>query len=85
MGRSTDQSPGGVLAVAIVPTVLCIIVVALRFYTRRYQQKVSYGWDDWLTLPALVKRLPLHYCFHSSFLIPLLVFDYRNGSHLYHW
>ncbi|KAI9655079.1 MAG: hypothetical protein M1821_005562 [Bathelium mastoideum] len=53
MGRTLDKTASGVLGVATAPVTLCIIAVALRFYTRHIQQ-AGYGIDDWLTLPALV-------------------------------
>ena len=45
--------PGEVIAAGAVLPSLCIIIVALRFWTRSLQ-KGNYGVDDWLTLPALV-------------------------------
>ena len=46
-------SPSKVIASGVVWLVLCVIVVALRFYTRRVQgAKVLL--DDWLMLRTLV-------------------------------
>lgn len=56
MGFTIDTSyitPRGMLAGAIVPTVLAIIAVMLRFYVRR-MKKQDLLWDDWLLIPALV-------------------------------
>ncbi|KAF2660948.1 hypothetical protein K491DRAFT_774271 [Lophiostoma macrostomum CBS 122681] len=55
MGRTLDTSyitPGGILAAAIVPTLLAITAVVLRFCARRAsKQKVL--WDDWLLIPGV--------------------------------
>jgi hypothetical protein len=40
--------------VACVFSVLCIIVVAARFYATRLK-KAQIGPDDWMCIPALVK------------------------------
>ena len=56
-----DDNPSYVLAAGIVMPILAIVFVALRFYTRS-KQKLPYGLDDWLALPALVRvhaRKPL--------------------------
>jgi hypothetical protein len=56
MGRAIDTSyitPGGILAAAIVPALLAVIAVALRFCARR-TKKQKLLWDDWLLLPGLV-------------------------------
>ena len=47
------QTPGHVLAVAILLPILDIVAVALRFYARR-KRRLPLGPDDWLTLPATV-------------------------------
>ena len=55
-GLTIDTSyitPSGVLAATIVPTVLSIISVILRFHVRR-KQKAPILWDDWLLVPGLV-------------------------------
>lgn len=41
------------LALAITLSILGIIAVALRFYTRR-KQRAALRIDDWLTIPALI-------------------------------
>jgi hypothetical protein len=41
------------LAIAIVSIILQIAVVALRFYTRK-AYKTQWGFDDYLTVPALL-------------------------------
>lgn len=47
------QTPGHVVAAAVVLPVLDVLVVGLRFYTRR-RQRLPLQMDDWLTLPAAV-------------------------------
>jgi hypothetical protein len=56
------DSPDGLclMGVSIAMSVLQIIFVALRFYTRRLQRE-KYGWDDWVMLIALVCTLVLYY------------------------
>jgi hypothetical protein len=48
-----DQDPAYVLTAGALFPPLCIIAVALRFYTRRVQ-KLELRLDDWLLLPSLV-------------------------------
>ena len=48
-----DQNPNYMLAAGATFIALCIIIVALRFFTRSLQ-KARIGIDDWLVLPALV-------------------------------
>ncbi len=47
-------SPSNVIALGVVWPLLCAVVVALRFYTRRVQG-ARLLLDDWLTIPALVR------------------------------
>ncbi|MCJ1235653.1 hypothetical protein MMC14_003624 [Varicellaria rhodocarpa] len=49
-------TPNNFIAVSVLFPLLDIIVVALRFYTRRVQ-KFSLKSDDWLTLAALVVNI----------------------------
>lgn len=46
-------SPSEVLAAGVVLPVVGFIAVALRIYARR-KQKVPLGWDDWLSVPAVI-------------------------------
>ncbi|MCJ1437277.1 hypothetical protein MMC27_006663 [Xylographa pallens] len=46
-------TPGNIVAAASVLPALSIVLVSLRFYTRRIQ-RAQIGIDDWLTLPGLV-------------------------------
>ena len=57
-------TPGSMIAVAILFSILAIVSVLLRFYMRR-TQNVSLGADDWLILPAMVS-----YCQIVSVLVP---------------
>lgn len=50
-------SPSNVIAAAVVWPPLCLIVVALRFYTRK-RQGARLLIDDWLTIPAVVCVYP---------------------------
>jgi hypothetical protein len=52
---SHGPSGGGnsLLGVSVALSVLQIVFVASRFYTRRLQRQ-RYGWDDWVMLFALV-------------------------------
>lgn len=52
------ESPGKMIALATVLTILPMIAVALRFYARRIKG-TDFAWDDYLILPALV-RLETH-------------------------
>lgn len=49
---------GGLLATTILVTVLCIVIVALRFATRIWIVK-RVGWDDWCILFACVSGRPV--------------------------
>ena len=49
-GQSAILITGGIF------TILAIISVSLRFYTRRFT-KESLGWDDWLLLAAVIAML----------------------------
>ena len=51
------DSPSSVQAVAIVSSLLGLVAVALRFYTRRIQ-KAPLLLDDYLTVPAIVRLTP---------------------------
>lgn len=48
-----DESPGKMYALATVLTVLAIVAVVLRFYSRRIK-KVHLSWDDYSIVLALV-------------------------------
>ena len=48
-----DESPGKMYALATVLTVLAIVAVILRFYSRRIK-KVHLSWDDYSVVLALV-------------------------------
>ena len=48
------SSSSGVIAAGVVWPLLCAIVVALRFYTRRIQGAKLLK-DDWLIVPKLVR------------------------------
>ena len=52
MASERLTAPLVITAGAIWPPV-CVTVVALRFYTRK-TQTAKLGYDDWLTIPALV-------------------------------
>ena len=47
------ETPGKMYALASVLTVLAIVAVVLRFYSRRIK-KVGVSWDDYLIVLALV-------------------------------
>ena len=47
------ETPGKMYALAVVLTLLPLIAIPLRVYTRRIQ-KCKLQWDDFLVLPALV-------------------------------
>lgn len=46
---------GEIIAAGTVLPILAIIAVILRFFVRSRQQ-AAVGLDDWLTIPALVRR-----------------------------
>ena len=48
-----NESPGKMYALATVLTILAIVAVVLRFYSRRIR-KVRPSWDDYLIVLALV-------------------------------
>lgn len=48
------------MAVAVVWPPLCLIVVALRFFTRK-RQNARLLIDDWLTIPAVVCIIYLNF------------------------
>lgn len=52
----STPSPLSVIATSIALSVLCTVVVLLRFWTRRIL-KTRLMLDDWLTLSALVSSL----------------------------
>ena len=52
------ETPGKMYALASVLTVLAILAVILRFYSRRIK-KVSASWDDYLIVLALVGLFPV--------------------------
>ena len=54
MASERLTAPLVITAGAIWPPV-CATVVALRFYTRK-TQTARLGFDDWLTIPALVRH-----------------------------
>ena len=47
------ETPGKMYALATVLSILAIVAVALRFYSRRIK-KVSPSWDDFCVVLALV-------------------------------
>ena len=57
-----DSEPGHVVACAAAFLALCPLLVGIRFLTRLTQVPRKLGIDDWLTIPALVKRFldPAH-------------------------
>ena len=52
------ETPGKMYALAFVLTVLAIVAVFLRFYSRRIK-KVGASWDDYLIVLALVGLFPI--------------------------
>lgn len=48
------STPGAIIAVTVTLTILCSVLVVLRFFTRRPEGKRSLP-DDWLCLAALVR------------------------------
>lgn len=53
MGLRMYNSPGGIIAAAVITEVLAVSCVGLRFYSRRWKrQKITTS--DWLILVALV-------------------------------
>lgn len=56
-----DTSPVGTIGVGVAMPVLGVIFVALRFYTRRMMKNRILA-DDWLLIPALVRRPRLSSC-----------------------
>lgn len=58
-------APGGTYAVSILLPALGIIFVGLRVYTR-FLQRLSLGPDDWLMMPALVRKIR---CFFKELLM----------------
>jgi hypothetical protein len=46
-------APGELMAAAIALPLVCLVLVALRFYTRRIQRQ-AIGIDDWMSVMALV-------------------------------
>ena len=58
MSNVDAPSPSNVIAAGVVWPLLCAIVVALRFYTRR-AQGARLLLDDWMTIPALVRMTRL--------------------------
>ena len=53
-------TPNKFIAISVLFPLLNVIVVALRFYTRRVQ-RASLKSDDWLTLAALVSDSLCHH------------------------
>ena len=51
------ETPGKMYALASVLTILAIVAVVLRFYSRRIK-KVGVSWDDYLIVLALVGLFP---------------------------
>ena len=52
------ETPGKMYALASVLTILAIVAVILRFYSRRIK-KVGVSWDDYLIVLALVGLFPV--------------------------
>ncbi|MCJ1420086.1 hypothetical protein MMC32_006443 [Xylographa parallela] len=48
-----DESPGKMYALGAVLSLMAIVVVPLRFYAR-YHHRTPFGWDDYMTIPALL-------------------------------
>jgi hypothetical protein len=53
MAHGPSGGGNSLLGVSVALSVLQIVFVASRFYTRRLQRQ-RYGWDDWIMLFALV-------------------------------
>lgn len=51
----TYANPRSTLAVSIVLPILAVITVSLRLYCRT-AHKTPKSWDDWLIVPAMVRR-----------------------------
>lgn len=47
------ETPGKMIALATVLTLLAVVAVSLRFFARRIK-KTKLAWDDYTILPALV-------------------------------
>lgn len=47
------ETPGKMYALAICMTLLAMVAIVLRFYTRHIK-KASYSYDDYMILPAMV-------------------------------
>lgn len=74
------ETPGKMYALASVLTVLAIVAVVLRFYSRRIK-KVGASWDDYLIVLALVGVFPLMLASERMTYISALLKD----LHYCHW
>ena len=54
------ETPGKMYALAAVLSVLAIVAVILRFYSRRLLKTARIEMDDYMILPALVCHVPYH-------------------------
>ena len=52
------ETPGKMYALAAVLSVLAIVAVILRFYSRRLLKTARIEMDDYMILPALVCHVP---------------------------
>ncbi len=50
------ETPGKMYALAIFLTLLAMVAIGLRFYTRHIK-KAQYSYDDYMILPAMVCNL----------------------------
>ena len=80
------ETPGKMYALASVLTVLAIVAVVLRFYSRRIK-KVGVSWDDYLIVLALVGVF--HVSSASGWVtyesVPLTDLHYRHGGLHVRW
>ncbi|KAL6721772.1 hypothetical protein ACLMJK_000877 [Lecanora helva] len=57
----TKETPGKMYALAIFLTLLAMVAIALRFYTRR-MKKAQYSYDDYMILPAMLFTIGTAVC-----------------------
>ena len=77
------DTPGKMYAIAILLTLLAMVAIGLRFYTRHIK-KAKYSYDDYMILPAMVSISISHQlCFSLPRKVTFIALHHWHGD-LYH-
>ncbi len=77
------ETPGKMYALAAVLSVLAIVAVVLRFYSRRLLKTARIEMDDYMILPALVCQIPCQLLVLKAKYMPIAFHAWYRFMHVH--